>query len=589
MAPDPKGLFSEASSSALSNHKLATSPVTTPPSVGDKFSKKHDSSSAAIDFGHFGPAYLALLISILVAAGSYSILPFWLFMCRMWLNDPLRAIGAAFPLLAFAGILLAWRRIGWSMNGNLWGLPVLVLSILLARVTTSLMVALRIHQQNITMLHPGLVMFLYGVGAVLLFGGTRLLRASIAPLCLLLFVNPVPLLFNTLVDLPLQFLSANTARHFAHLIGLYPTGEQLRMMFSPNFGMMIVPGCNGVRGSVTLGYLALIFGYVRHLRGWTLALTAIGAFLMGYALNLLRLCTLVIYYRIGLSVPSIQPYGASVDYGIGCTLFLFATLGIGLLIRWFEPELQNISAPVETQNSAPSVFLLGYGPVARTVCFLILTVAFIMPMIGKGNSIRITQPSEQSLLASFPSQVGSYRLVRTYVERGSSGLINFGLADYATPPNDTGATSKLTLGLYVGSGLHLVAYSRFAQGLRPDWIHSIDATAAGVQQPLKVHFVTTLFDDGIRREYNAESICYETGCSAHIDSGSGKLFLNTPAVPALALVSSGNRLAILLRRDWPDGDGMPIATERSQFESDAQQFTEQLNLRELLQENGTPI
>jgi len=588
MDSEPRGALSEATRQAPSNQKLAKSTVSTSP-VGNKFSAIYDSSRAGKGFGYFPPAYYCLLIAVLVAAGSYSILPIWLLLCHLWLNDPLRAIGAVFPLIAFAGTLAAWRRIGWSMNGSFWGLPVLALSILLARITTSLMLAFRIHQQNITMLHPGLVMFLYGVGAVLLFGGTRLLRASIAPLCLLLFVNPVPLVYNTVVDLPLQFLSANTARHFAHLIGLHPTGEQLRMMFSPNFGMMIVPGCNGVRGSVTLGYLALIFGYIRHLRGKTLALITLGAFLMGYALNLLRLCTLVIYYRIGITHPSIQPYGAGVDYGIGCTLFLFATLAVGLFIRWREPEPQNTDAAVEARNSAHSALPLGYGPAARTVCFLILTGALIVPMIGKGNSLRVTQPSEQAFLGSFPSQVGSYRLIRSYVERDSYGLINFALADYATPPNGTATTSKLTLGLFVGSGMHLVAYSRFAQGSRPDWTGSMDATDAGVQPPLKVHFVTTMFDDGISREYNAESVCYEMGCSASIDSGSTRLFFSAPTVPALALASSGNRLSILLRREWPDSDGTPTATQRSQFEADARQFTQQLNLRALLREDGTPI
>jgi exosortase J len=140
----------------------------------------------------------------------------------------------------------------------------------------------------------------------MLFGGPRLLRASIAPLCLLLFVNPVPAAFNSLVDLPLQHLSASTARSFAHFIGLQPTGVQLRMMFAPNFGMFIAPGCNGVRGSITLGYLALIFGYVRRLRLRLLILTTLAALLMGYALNLLRLCVLVVYYRTGVNFPSIQ-------------------------------------------------------------------------------------------------------------------------------------------------------------------------------------------------------------------------------------------------------------------------------------------
>ena len=105
------------------------------------------------------------------------------------------------------------------------------------------------------------------------------------------------------------------------------------MMFAPDFGMLIVPGCDGNRGAITLAYLTLIFGYTRRLRGWLLAAVSLAAMLLGYGLNLLRLCLLVIYYRIGLSVPSIQKHGEGVDYAIGCTLFLVATVVIGLGIR----------------------------------------------------------------------------------------------------------------------------------------------------------------------------------------------------------------------------------------------------------------
>jgi exosortase J len=557
--------------------------------AANELSETRDPSSAGKGF--LRPAYFALLIAVLVAVGSYSILPVWVYMSRIWLNDPLRAIGAVFPLLAFAGTVVAWRRLGWSLNGSFWGLPLLVVSILLARLTSSLILVYRIHQHDQPVLHPGVVMFLYGVGAVLLFGGPRLLRAAIAPLCLLLLVDPVPHLFNTLVDLPLQFLSANTARHFAHLIGLQPTGEQLRMMFTPDFGMMIVPGCNGVRGSVTLGYLALIFGYIRHLRPRRLALTALGAFLMGYVLNLLRLCILVIYYRIGVNVPSIQPYGAGVDYGIGCTLFLFATLAVGLFIRWLEPEprAQTTDAAFDGSKAASSNARLGFATVARTVCFLVLTLVFIVPMLSAGNSLHVTPPSEQALLASFPAQVGPYRLIRTYDELAANGLIQFALADYSAPTNNADAASTLTLGLYVGAGRHLVAYSRFAQGIQPDWIGSLDTADASAYGPMKVHLVTTLYDDGIRREFNAETVCYETGCSADIDSEKSRLFVSAPKLSDVVSGSSSNHLAILLRREWPDSDSRSTVMLRSQFEDDARQFTEHLNLRKLLHDDGVPI
>ena len=42
--------------------------------------------------------------------------------------------------------------------------------------------------------------------------------------------------------------------------------DQLRLMFTPDFGMFIAPGCNGIRGAVTMGLIALIAGYIYRFR-----------------------------------------------------------------------------------------------------------------------------------------------------------------------------------------------------------------------------------------------------------------------------------------------------------------------------------
>jgi exosortase J len=309
---------------------------------------------------------------------------------------------------------------------------------------------------------------------------------------------------------------------------------------------------------------------------------------MGYALNLLRLCVLVVYYRIGISHPSIQPYGAGVDYGIGCTLFLFATLGVGLFIRWIEPNVQKTDTDMRVQHPVPSTSKPGYSTAARAACFLILVLAFIVPTIGRGSSLHVTLPSEQAALASFPSQVGPYRLIRTYFERDINGVAQYVWADYSRSQNGAEPPSQLALGLYVRGGMHLVAYSKFAQGLRPDWTGSIDAVDGSAQRPLKVHFATTLYDDGISRQYDAESVCYETSCLANIDLNARRLFFGEPSLPHLVYAPS-RLLPIVLRMEWLDSDSSPAAIQRSEFEADVQQFTEQLNLRTLFDADATSM
>ncbi|MDR3750396.1 MAG: exosortase J [Terracidiphilus sp.] len=536
-------------------------------------------------------AFYAGLVAVLVAVGSLSLSPLWQAMCHLWATDPLRSIGAVFPLVACAGVLAAWRRLGWSMNGAFWALPLVGLSILLARAFAASSVVVGYNGHQLSLMNFGTVLFLYGSGAALLFGGPRLLRASIAPLCLLLFINPVPTVFNSMVDLPLQHVSASTARSFAHLIGLQPTGVQLRMMFAPDFGMFIAPGCNGVRGSITLGYLALIFGYARRLRPRALILTSLGALLLGYALNLFRLCVLVVYYRIGVSLPSIQKHGAGVDYAIGCTLFLFAALGLGLLIRSLEP---GTVAGIQKAKQRPGVERSGsplggrrqqYLVAARALCFLALTFAFIVPELHSAAWPPALRPNEQAVLSSFPATVGPYRLTRTWAEHDSNGMIALAMAEYFTSP-DTGDTARsFTFGLWVGSASHLVAGSKFIQGVIAQWTGSFDATT---QQALPVHFVTSFYDDGASRQYDAESTCSLSGCAGHFISSMQKGFVfSAPGFSNLTFAPRGKSLPILLRREWLDSDSTPSAGLRTRFESDARLFMEQVDIQSLVVQHGS--
>jgi exosortase J len=539
--------------------------------------------------GRLPVGFYAGVVLVMVAAGSLSLSLLWQTMFRLWATDALRSIGAVFPLVAFVGVFAAWRRLGWSVQGTFWALPLIGLSLVLARAIATSAFVLSYNDHRL--FNFGTVLFLYGSGVVLLFGGPRLLRASIAPLCLLLFINPVPGAFNSVVDLPLQHLSASTARSFAHLIGIQPTGEQLRMMFAPDFGMFIAPGCNGVRGSITLGYLALIFGYARSLHPRTLALTTLAAFLLGYALNLLRLCVLVVYYQVGVSFPSIQKHGVGIDYAIGSALFLLATVGLGMLIRSLEPspetgrrEVQQGAVP-ENPRFPQGVCRPSYSVIARALCFLGVTLAFIVPELRPIPLLSALRPNEQEALGSFPPAVGPYRLTRTWAEHDSNGTIVLAMAAYSVIQSTGDTARNFTLGLWVGSPTHLIANCKFSQGLLAQWAGSFDATS---RQALPVHFVTSFYDDGISRQYDAESTCSESGCLGHLRAYSHEgFFFKAPGLSDPTFAPRGNSLPILLRREWLDSEPTPSADLRAQFEVDARLFMAQVDLRPLLAQDGS--
>ena len=227
------------------------------------------------------------------------------------------------------------------------------------------------------------------------------------------------------------------------------------MMFSPDFGMLIVPGCNGVRGSVTFAYLALIFGYSRGLRPRTLALVTGSAFVLGFILNLLRLCVLVIYYRIGLSFPSIQAYGVGVDYCIGCTIFLLATLILGVLIRSLEPRSRAVSLPCAPPASGVGLRVAGFAAVVSL---------FVLPQLRAFATPAPVRPGAEAAMRLLPATVGAYRLERAYYERFPGGPPAAILGDYIAGEGPT--ASKLTLSLYVAGVNHTLALSRSVQGVR---------------------------------------------------------------------------------------------------------------------------
>ena len=113
------------------------------------------------------------------------------------------------------------------------------------------------------------------------------------------------------------------------------TPDQMRLMFTPTFGMFIAPGCNGIRGAVTMGMIALVAGYVYRFRWHVHAAVVAGAVLLGYVFNFARLCLLVVYYIIALHIPWMQNKAKLGDYIIGGCLFLFATFLFFHVIRRF--------------------------------------------------------------------------------------------------------------------------------------------------------------------------------------------------------------------------------------------------------------
>ena len=129
----------------------------------------------------------------------------------IWRTDDLKSMGMVVPFVCAALILREWRRLGWETQGSWWGFAVLAISAALMFLRDQTLFIVTINKDWLLQIPPlPLVAVVYAAGMVLLFGGTRLLRAAWFPVLLMWAVIPVPQTFSRFIDLPLQHAAASS-------------------------------------------------------------------------------------------------------------------------------------------------------------------------------------------------------------------------------------------------------------------------------------------------------------------------------------------------------------------------------------------
>ena len=504
-------------------------------------------------------------IAILAALGCLGIERELALLWRFWTTDPLRSIGMLIPPVSIVLTLRVWRQNGWQLRGSWWGLAVIGAAFFVSILRASAELFVTAGGALVSLIPLTLPVYLYGSGIIVLFAGPRVWRKAWFPLGLLLLSQPVPVLTSSMIDIPLQNISARVARDFATLIHFAPTTPQLRLMFSPDFGMFIAPGCDGIRGAVTLGYLALVLGYLKRvsLRRW--AAYVFGGVLLGYLFNFIRLCVLVVYYRVALGHPALENVAKQADYAIGSCLFLVAIL---IFIRL---------ASLKEEKPAPPDFTPGGGksPLSRRSLF-IRCAAFAVMLLAilalPSSALRSRQSGPASALSStaglarFPRQIGSFTLARTWYEQsGGQTLVESGA--YSAP-----GTDEIILAIWVAP---LVYYHDanscwLARGLKPDLVTSLPfVTAQGKSADLNTGF----YNDGVTDSIVVSVVCTPGSCSQSQQVASeGRLsfFVLKPQIGELA-GGAAHPVPIMIRIDRLHSDE-PKTAAQSALTAEAQKF-----------------
>jgi exosortase J len=489
----------------------------------------------------------AALATGLSVVGVFAVLSTALFLWGLWTTDPLKSIGGLIPIVSLVLILRAWRSLGWEMRGTWWGLAIVAVTIAMVHLRDHAILEFILTPSWAIFLPPhSLVAFAYTAGAVLLFGGVRLFRAALFPIVLTWFVNPVPNAFNLLIDLPLQHASAKIARSFAHMLGQPLTSDQLRLMFTPDFGMFIAPGCNGIRGAITMGFIALIAGYLYRFRLKFHVLAVVGAVLLGYLFNLIRLCVLVLYYIVALHIKWLQSRAEMGDYIIGACLFLVATTLLFTIILKLSPTgtLRPPALPVRgevAEGPAPRSFMPRFAAFALLI--VMGSVTYARGLVEYHNQPRaITDPKALGL---FPQRVGSYTLERAWNEYLVTGQLIFYWADYA--PANGGA--HVAVGISPVLGAHDTLLCHSARG--EDWLWHDAISLPTATEPTS--FSASFFNDGATQYLEATTVCTGATCGQYSSSRQHFGFVySRPDTYTLLSQSPSRPIPVLLRTETPD-------------------------------------
>ncbi len=521
----------------------------------------------------------ALAAVLLAAIGLTSIWSTVLYLWALWTTDALKSIGMVIPVVSAALILRAWRNLNYEMQGSWWGAIILAVTIFAVHLREqAVLLFILTPAWNIYLPPYSLVAFSYTAGVVLLFGGTRLFRAALFPIVLMWFVNPIPHVFNVFVDLPLQRVSAHVARTFAIALGQPLSPDQMRLMFTPDFGMFIAPGCNGIRGAVTMGFIALIAGYIYRFRWYAHAAVVAGAILLGYVFNFVRLCILVLYYIVALHIPWLRSRAEMGDYIIGAVLFLVATILLFSVIsrlRAAPGQLRDSNGPASATAPVSSASL--YPRFA-----LLLVIAILGSYSVARASVRNRQAAaslantDQHALGVFPQQIGSYTLVRSWNENLITGPLIFHWAEYAP----AGGGTHISLGVSPVLGSHDTLICHSARGEDPLWHDQLTFLTEGQR---KISFSGSFYNDGATQFLEATTLCHGTVCGEYSSPSTHFGFVYSKPDPNAVFSQDPIRpIPILLRAETIETT-MPADAAREQMTTAVRAFLSAANLNTLTQ------
>lgn len=198
---------------------------------------------------------------------------------NQWWTDPNFSHGVFVP---FFSAFVVWRNrksfAAIPLRQTWAGLPVVLFS-LCTLVVGVLGAELFLSRTSLIFLVGGLIIY---------FAGWQLFRALLFPWLVLFLMVPIPSIVFNQITLPLQFLASQLATDILRGLGV-PVLCEGNVITLPSMPLEVAEACSGIRSLMSLGTMAIIYGYVADSKVWRRVVLAGMSIPIAIAANALRL------------------------------------------------------------------------------------------------------------------------------------------------------------------------------------------------------------------------------------------------------------------------------------------------------------
>ena len=249
---------------------------------------------------------------------------------RAWWDDPNFSHGFFVPLFSLYVVWIKRDRLRKVAIRPSWFGLVFMAGALCILIVGVLGAELFLSRSSLIFLISGMVIY---------FLGWQYLRALLFPLLFLFLMIPIPAIIFNQITFPLQILSSKLASNILPIFGV-PVLREGNVIQLPAMPLEVAEACSGIRSLMSLGTLAIIYGYFLDSQVWRRLLLAVCAIPIAVAANAFRVVgtgLMVQYWNPDKALGFFHEFSGWVIFMVAVCLLV----GVHAVIRMFGKREAN--------------------------------------------------------------------------------------------------------------------------------------------------------------------------------------------------------------------------------------------------------